>query len=177
LESLGAKKVAPPNNIKLSIASPVTPLPSGVSYHLKSTSNPSINYNITQLTNGSNQFTYPSPSIPAFDDPILVLQSVAPAGSLLLSVSDLLAIRNHILGTAIFVQEVQKIASDVNGDGKISAADMLALQKVISGASVTFPNNGPSYKLYPPQIPLTIPSQGGGNVTLTATLIKMGNVK
>jgi AhpC/TSA family/Dockerin type I domain len=177
LESMGAKKAAPPNNIKLSIASPVAQLPQGVSYLLKSKSNPSISYNITQLTNGTNEFTYPSTSIPAFDNPVLVLQSTAPAGSPLLSVLDLVAIRNHIFSTTPFTQEVQKIAADVTGDGKISAADMLAIQKAISGVSTTFPNNGPSYKLYPSQIPLTVPSQGGGNVTMTGNLIKMGNVK
>lgn len=177
LESMGAKKPAPPNNISLSIASPVSQLPQGVAYHLRSVSNPNIDYNITQLTNGTNQFTYPSNSIPKFDDPVLVLQSTAPAGSLLLSVMDLVAIRNHIFALAPFTQEVQKIAADVTGDGKISAADMLAIQKVISGANSTFPNNTPSYKLYPPQIPLNVPSQGGGNITLAGSLIKMGNVK
>ncbi len=177
LESLGAKKIAPPNTVSLSITSQLSQLPQGVSYHLKSTSNAAVNYNITQLTNGSNQFSYPSTLFPEVADPIITLETTAQAGSLLLNVTDLVTIKNHILGTALMTKETQKIASDVNGDGKISVSDILIIQKVIAGINSSFPNGVPSYKLYPSQLPLSVPSQGGGTITLSGELIKMGNVK
>jgi hypothetical protein len=177
LQSLGAKKTPPTNAISLSITSPLSQLPQGVSYHLKSSSNPSVNYNITQLTNGSNQFNYPSTTFPEVADPIVVLESTAPAFSSLLTVTDLVNIRNHVLTTVPLTKESQKIAADVNGDGKVSAADLVNIQRVIAGLSTVFPNNVPSYKLIPSQIPISVPSQGGGTISIAGELIKMGNVK
>jgi peroxiredoxin len=173
----GGTMLAPPNTVSLNISSVFTTLPAGVSYHLKSATDPAINYNITQLTSGTNQFSYPSAVFPEVTDPIVVMESTANAGNSVLSVSDLVAIRNHILATIPFVINNQKIASDVNNDGKISVADLVVLQKVIAGILTNFPNNVPSYKLIPSQIPLTVPAQGGGTISINAELIKMGNVK
>ncbi len=173
----GGTMAAPPSTVNLNVAFQNPTLPQGVSYVLKPAGASSPKYNITQLTNGTHQFTYPSATIPEMQNPEIVLESTASAFSSLITVTDLVAIRNHILGSQPLPLASQKTAADVNGNGSITVSDLVALQKVIGGLSTTFPNNVPSYKLIPASIPLMLPQGGGGTVTLSGELIKMGNVK
>lgn len=53
---------------------------------------------------------------------------------------DLVKIQRHILGVEQFNTAYQTIAADVNGDEKISAADLLTLRKLILGVSSELPN-------------------------------------
>lgn len=175
LRDAGGIMPSPSTSIKLNITTPNNVSPAGLTYILKNADGSGQSYNITELTGGSNEFTYPSTTFPVLANPVITIQSPMNANSSLLSVSDLVAIRHHILGTNKLQTENQKLAADVNGSNSISVADILAIQKVIVGTSTFFPNNVPSYKLIPAQIPLVINSTGG-NVTVTGVLIKMGNV-
>ncbi len=176
ISAAGGTMLAPSNKVTINTTGSSLPS-SGISYFLKSASNSAVSYNITQLTNGSNVFDYPSTLFPVVANPIITLESTAPAFDPALTVLDLIAIRSHILGTIPFTSEVQKIAADVNGNGKISASDLVILQKAIAGFITNFPNNVPSYKLFPSQIPFTAPAQGGAQITVSGEVIKMGNVK
>jgi len=173
----GGTKAIPPSNVNLSVSFQSPTLPQGVSYVLRPAGATSPSYNITQLTGGTNQFVYPSATIPEMSNPEIVLESTASAFSSLLTVTDLVTIRNHILGTQPLALASQKLAADVNGNGLITVSDLVAIQKVIGGLSTQFPNNVPSYKLIPSSIPLVLPPAGGGTVNLNGELIKMGNVK
>ncbi|MBK8700624.1 MAG: dockerin type I repeat-containing protein [Saprospiraceae bacterium] len=177
IELAGGSMAAPPTSVNLNVAFAGPSLPAGVSYWLKSATVAGPTYNITQLTNGTHQFSYPSATFPELQNPIIEIVSTANAGSTLLTVTDLVNIRNHILGSQRFTNESQKIASDVNSSGTISVTDLVLIQKVIAGLLTQFPNNTPSYKLIPASIPLIVPQGGGGTVTVQGELIKMGNVK
>lgn len=173
----GGEIAVPPTTVNLNVAFQNPSLPQGVSYVLKPANASSPKYNLTQMTNGTHQFTYPSATIPEMVNPVVVLESTAAAFSSLLTVTDLVNIRNHILGSQLLPLASQKIAADVNGSGNISVSDLVVLQKVIGGLITQFPNNVPAYKMIPESIPLNVPTNGGGTVSLTGELIKMGNVK
>ncbi len=57
------------------------------------------------------------------------------------STLDLVLIQRHILGLAQFDNAYNVIASDINNDQKISAADLLQLRKLILGIIVEYPEN------------------------------------
>lgn len=54
---------------------------------------------------------------------------------------DMILILKHILNIEAFDSPYQFIAADVNKSNSISAADLVAIRKVILGTSKTFPNN------------------------------------
>jgi hypothetical protein len=58
-----------------------------------------------------------------------------------ISTLDLVLIQRHILGVNKFTNAENIIAADVNGDRKISAADLVELRKVILGTLPNFTNN------------------------------------
>lgn len=64
------------------------------------------------------------------------------------STLDLLLIRKHILGTALFENEAQLLAADVNNTGTITVKDLLDLQKFILGKTNFFPGNT-SWRFFP----------------------------
>lgn len=57
------------------------------------------------------------------------------------STIDLVLIQRHILGVKKFDDPLQYIASDINGDRKISATDLVELRKIILGINANFANN------------------------------------
>jgi Secretion system C-terminal sorting domain/Dockerin type I domain len=57
------------------------------------------------------------------------------------STLDLVLIAKHILGQLILKDEYQLIAADVNNNGTVSTADIVALRKVILGIDTAFQNN------------------------------------
>ena len=54
---------------------------------------------------------------------------------------DLVKIQRHILGIQPLTDPFVLIAADINNDEKVTAADLLALRKVILGVNAEFPNN------------------------------------
>jgi hypothetical protein len=177
IEMMGGQTSAPPNQISINLTLPTSNFPDDVSLLLKSKTDVSKSYNVTALTNGTHSFTYPSDNFPEIGEPYFELQSNAPSQNGLVSVTDLVAIRNHILGSNPLAEEWQRIAADVNSDGKITVTDMVGIQKSILYINTHFPNNTPSYKMIPADIPFSVPQTGGTNVNLAARIIKMGNVK
>lgn len=63
-----------------------------------------------------------------------------------LSTLDLVLIQRHILGVSKLNSPYKIMAADVNNDEKISAADLVALRKVILGMTLKFPNNQKSWR-------------------------------
>jgi peroxiredoxin len=132
-------------------------------------------YNITQLTGGTNTFDYPSQKFPKLTKPIIILESKAKAIGPGVNVSDLVLMKNHILGTNLLTTEAQKVAADVNGSGTINASDLVVLQRVILQVVDEFPNATPSYKILPEKIPVNFTS--GSTNEIKIELIKIGNIK
>ena len=54
---------------------------------------------------------------------------------------DLVKIQRHILGLETITDPYLLIAADINGSDRVTAADLLALRKVILGVTSEFPNN------------------------------------
>ncbi|MFK7978886.1 MAG: peroxidase family protein [Saprospiraceae bacterium] len=59
---------------------------------------------------------------------------------------DMVLILKHILNIEAFDSPYQFIAADVNKSNSISAADLVAIRKVILGTTKTFPNNNGSWR-------------------------------
>lgn len=87
---------------------------------------------------------------------------------------DLVSIQKHILGIKTLTQQIQLLASDVNGDSKINSTDLVILQKVILGLITQFPNQVKSYKSLPEK--LSVSENPGQTTTLNFTVFKTGNV-
>lgn len=143
-----------------------------VSLHPAGTTNPI--YNITDLTNGTHQFDYPSDEIPEMLQPTLTISSNAPANTGGLSVLDVIKIRKHILGFEEFQEEWRLIASDVSGEGNHSVLDIVTLRKVILGFQNTFPNLLPGQAILNNNIPLV--SNPGQTVEVEVLVVKRGDV-
>jgi len=54
---------------------------------------------------------------------------------------DIVLIQNHILGKTILNSPYKIIAADVNGDGKVTARDMVNIKRLILGIDTTFKNS------------------------------------
>lgn len=141
---------------------------------LHAAGNTSTSYNITELTNGSLSFEYPSDAIPAMSNPTLTITSNAPANTGGLSVSDIVKLRKHILDFEPFENTWQVEASDVSGEGTVSVTDVVKLQKVILGFDDAFPNNLPGQKILNNDIPLT--ENAGNTVHVNVQVVKLGDV-
>jgi len=59
---------------------------------------------------------------------------------------DMVLILKHILNIQAFDSPYQSIAADVNKSNSISAADLVAIRRVILGTASTFPNNNGSWR-------------------------------
>jgi hypothetical protein len=62
---------------------------------------------------------------------------------------DLIKIGDHILAVDPFDFAWQVIAADANGNGTVTAADMVAIQSLILLATTNFPNGVPSWRFVP----------------------------
>lgn len=177
IEMMGGQTADPPNQVTLNIGGASFNSSSGVSIWLKSRTDATKSYDITALTNGTHSFQYPSETIPEMHQPFFELLSTANSHHNSITVIDLVAIRNHILGTTLLSEDWQKIAADVTGDGKLNVTDLVAIQKSILGLETQFPNHVPSYKMIPTLAFLEVPENGGGNISIDVRIVKMGNVK
>jgi hypothetical protein len=70
-------------------------------------------------------------------------------GELLNGVStlDIVLMQRHILQMQLLESPFKVIAADVNNDGNVSVADLVALRRVILGQEIKFPNNQRSWRL------------------------------
>ena len=165
-----------PNQVSFNFQAPFTTLPDGVTFWLKDKADGKKSINVTELTNGTNAFTYPSAQFPEMTEPYIELQSLAKSQSSLINVLDLVAIRKHILRLDLLTEAWQLKAADVNSDAKVNVTDMVNIQKSILGVINGFPNT-PSYQMIPEKIDLVVGDNGGENLVLTPRIIKTGNVK
>jgi subtilisin-like proprotein convertase family protein len=62
------------------------------------------------------------------------------------STLDLVLTQRHILGIDVFSDPLKVIAADVDNNTKVTAADLVALRKVILGINSEFPNNQKSWR-------------------------------
>ncbi len=98
------------------------------------------NQTISKSTSSDNTGSYKFPYNPmALDYNITAFKNDDPLNGI--STLDLVMIQRHILGTAKFTKAIDIIASDVNGDAKVSASDLVELRKVILGILPNFTNN------------------------------------
>ncbi len=173
-----ALKVQPaPNKVSIQLTGPLTTLPPNVNFILKNDTVGGLTYNITEITAGKNEFSYPSSQFPKLDKPIIVLESKALAQNGSINVSDLIYVRNHILGTNKFTRDVEFTAADLNESGTINVTDLVIMQKVILRLFDSFPNNVPSYKMLPAKVPVIISGTPGSTINYPVELIKLGNLK
>ncbi len=91
------------------------------------------------------------------------------------SALDLITLRKHIL----IIEPISDIdilaAGDANGNGSISAVDMIALQKIILGIDDEFPNNLSTWFVKENDIPINnFPTN---HTDISVVLIKRGNVR
>lgn len=67
-----------------------------------------------------------------------------------ISVLDLTMIQKHVLGIKMLDNEIQRIAADVNNNGKVTTADIVELRKLIIGTST----ENKIWMLMPPNLDL-----------------------
>lgn len=104
------------------------------------------------------------------------------------STLDLVLIQRHILGTSKFDSPYKLVAADVNNNKSVTAADLVALRKVILGMESTFPSNqswrfvDKAQQFSDPKNPwplkeiIQIPSASGETITRDFVGIKVGDV-
>lgn len=148
--------------------------PTNLKYFLKPANADSPKYDILDITGGSFDFDYPSENFPELTDPVITIEASGDIIDGSTNVLDLLNMRKHILELEPFTNENQLLAADVNSDDKINALDLLNLQKALLDLISEFPNDTPSWKVSPAQIPLT--ENIGGMENLDFTIVKTGNV-
>jgi hypothetical protein len=145
-----------------------------IKFYLKPKNADSPKIEIPVNNQGQLKFSYPTQTFPAMTDPIVVMESIAPDLVAGITAFDLLLIQKHIVELTPFVTDVQKIAADVNNDGKITAQDIVILRKLILGIITDLPNNVASYVSIPATADVT--EIAGGTTNLSFKIIKIGNV-
>ncbi len=173
----GSDEVAPESTtINLSFAHPTGKTIDAnyltATLHPAGASSPS--YNISEITNGSLTFEYPSASFPEIENPTISISTNAPANTGGLSALDIVKMRKHILGFEDLPFTWQLIAADVSGEGNVSSLDIVRLRKVILGFEDEFPNQLPGYFITNATNPLT--PNPGNEVNIEVEVIKRGDL-
>ena len=86
------------------------------------------------------------------------------------SASDLVLMRNHLIGNKIIEDALQLKAADANGDDKVSSSDIILLQRIILGFNSVFPNSD-SWVFDPP----TTEIDPNTDPTYLSTGVKIGD--
>jgi len=128
--------------------------------------------NISEVTNGSNEFEYPSAQFPMMQSPLITADIQGPAIDESVKPGDLFRMVRHILELEPFTNQAKLLAADVNGDGDVKAQDLLVLQRAILELTTGF--NVPSWQALPSSLPLV--EQPGGTTTATFQWVKSGDV-
>ncbi len=167
--------VAIPSTYTLQISSSVN-IPDGhVKWWLRDANAPQTAYALQKNSQGVIQFSYPSANLPSMNQPEIFMESLAPASQLDLKASDILPIVKHIIGLDTLSDPRKILAADVNGNGSVTASDVLVMRKIILGLESSFPNNTPSYRQYPGPVSLT--GLTGGTIQVQTEVIRMGKVR
>ncbi len=172
----GSSEIAPSTNYNLSYIHPAGKALDTeyltATLHPAGQSNPS--YNISEISNGSLSFEYPSDQIPEMNIPTITITTNAPAHTGGLSALDVVKITKHILGLEPLTQPWQLIAADVTGEGTSSSLDVVRLRKVILGFENDFPNQLSGYSISNPEYNVAL--NPGGTVNINIEVIKRGDV-
>jgi len=176
IEATGATGgTVPPSPVVVSFTTPQgIAFPSQTRFLLKSRVDQNYQRDITALTSGTHNFTYPSENFPETESPFITFESTAPAQSPQVTIADITVLRRHILFIELLTDPARILAADVTGDNRITINDILALQRVILLLDTQFPNGTPSFQSIPEERDLIITP--GGTNTVNFTLVKMGNV-
>jgi hypothetical protein len=179
IERTGAEKpgttVPDPTTVQVKLQSSIPNFQDNlVRFFLKPSDASTPKYEIVKNSSGQYTFSYPSPSHPRIENPVVIMETTAPAYHTSINSLDLIAIQRHIIGSKPLNQQTQLLAADVNGDSKINSLDLINIQKVIIGSLTQFPNQVKSYKSIPASLPVT--ENSGQTIELPFTIIKMGNV-
>lgn len=171
-----AEVTAPPTVVHLQPATPNFSFrPEDVRFYIHPENNPDQRIEISRDAQGQYSFEYPSSAFPQMNNPVISMESVAHAYTTDLRASDLTAIQKHLLILEPFVHDYELLAADTNGDGRITAGDIVQIQKAILDLIQDFPNDTPSYKMMPASVPV---SENPGQTTmLDFTVVKTGNVR
>lgn len=171
-----AEVSAPPTLINLQ---PVAPnfqfQPNHVKFYIHPENDPNQRVEITRDAQGKYVVEYPSQTFPKMNNPTITMESIASAYTTDLRSSDLTALQKHLLNVEPFENDYQLIAADTNGDSRITAGDIVQIQKAILDLIQDFPNDTPSYKMIPETIPVS--ENPGQTTVLDMTIVKIGNVK
>lgn len=92
-----------------------------------------------------------------------------------LSATDLVILRNHIVGRQKLSNEFTLLSGDVSGDGGISSVDLVQIRNLIIGRQDRFPNR-PSWDFKPDNFQLDMNSALGGEIKLDIIGYKIGDV-
>lgn len=92
-----------------------------------------------------------------------------------LSATDLVLIRNHIIGRRALQNEYQLLAADVSGDDNISSVDLVQVRNIIIGRQTEFPSNT-SWDFLPATLEMNGANMGNGTEETTIIGIKLGDV-
>ncbi len=148
--------------------------PNDIKFYLKPKNTNNQKIEIHKDHEGIYTFNYPSDDYPEMHEPEVIMESTAPAYSQDLSSIDLVKIQRHIIELEKFNDDTKIIASDLNGDNRLTASDLTILRKIILGSISTFPNGVPSYKTIP-EVTNIIPNPGH-KIDLEINIVKVGNV-
>ncbi len=145
--------------------------------YLRSNSNPSIEYNITSLSGGTNSFEYPSTEIPEISNPVLEIECDQSPGDGL-SALDLLLYQKHILNISTISNQSILSAGDVNGSNSVSATDLGIIAKVIKEINSEFPSKA-AWEFYFQNCgncqTLSLPYSPGGDFLIEALGTRTGD--
>jgi len=167
---------APPTVVNLSLNAPNFQLnPNHVKFYIHPQDNPSQKIEITQNNHGQYEIDYPSAIYPRMTNPVVTMESIGPAYISEVRASDIVAVQKHLLDIEPFEFDYQHVAADANGDGRLTAIDMVIIRSVILDLIQVFPNNTPSYKMIPEYISVT--ETPGQTLNLDLMVIKIGNVR
>ena len=161
-------------NLSPTYRSSTNPNNNQIRFYLKPKNSDTPKIEITKNNQGTYSFNYPTLLYPQMQEPQVIMESIDTAYSDDITVLDIVYIQRHILRLDPFTKPYQLAAADVNGDKRISAADLTVLRKVILGTLYSFPNNVPSFKLIPDAV--DIQEKPGKIVNLQVEIIKMGDI-
>lgn len=151
-----------------------TVLPDSAYFILKSEIDSTYKRNITTLTNGTNNFDYPSDNFPRTDKPYVTFEAPNIGTTKGINVSDIVSLKRHILKLDTLKTKEQLRAADVNSDGSINIADAVDLTKYVLRLSNKWPNSA-SIVMDPPKI-LFEPKNLGAIINLSLSLVRIGNL-
>jgi len=92
-----------------------------------------------------------------------------------LSATDLVIIRNHVIGRNSITNQFGLLAADVNRDGNISSLDLVQVRNLIIGRQDQFPQS-PSWGFNPAILEMNGANMTSGSMEITIVGYKLGDV-